>query len=281
MTDQPELDLSPPVRSPAATRSRTGLYIAALLFAAGGGLAAWKLLPSREVPAATTTDEPPAVAAAEPTPVEEPELAPAEVEAAKKLPSLGESDSLVRDWAARMSGAPELARWIAEPHLLQRFMAVVSLLGEGKSPRALLGVLTPVGAFTVREDGERVFVDPASFTRYDGVGTARATLDIAQTSAAYRVLRPLIVGAWQQVAPPGKRFHTALDEAIRPLLAVSVPAGDIELVPKGALYAYADPELEALTPAQKHLVRMGPENAAKVQKALEQLGAALGLPGAR
>ncbi|HLM44689.1 MAG TPA: DUF3014 domain-containing protein, partial [Myxococcaceae bacterium] len=51
----------------------------------------------------------------------------------------------------------------------------------------------------------------------------------------------------------------------------------VELTPKGALYAYADPRLEALGAAEKHLLRMGPENMRKVQTKLTELAGALGL----
>ena len=41
-------------------------------------------------------------------------------------------------------------------------------------------------------------------------------------------------------------------------------------------FEYADPRLEALSPAQKHLLRLGPEYAARVQGKLYELGIALG-----
>ena len=43
-------------------------------------------------------------------------------------------------------------------------------------------------------------------------------------------------------------------------------------------YHYADPRLEALQPAQKQLLRMGPENAERVQDQLRRLATALDLP---
>jgi hypothetical protein len=37
------------------------------------------------------------------------------------------------------------------------------------------------------------------------------------------------------------------------------------------LYEYADPDLEALSSGQKLLLRMGPENAARVQQTLARI----------
>jgi hypothetical protein len=56
-----------------------------------------------------------------------------------------------------------------------------------------------------------------------------------------------------------------------------VPTGPVEVIPKGALYAYADLRLEALSGAEKHLLRMGPENMRKVQTKLSEIASALGL----
>ncbi len=42
-------------------------------------------------------------------------------------------------------------------------------------------------------------------------------------------------------------------------------------------YRYVDPKLEALSPAQKQLLRMGPENAQKIQAKLRELAGVLGL----
>jgi hypothetical protein len=56
-----------------------------------------------------------------------------------------------------------------------------------------------------------------------------------------------------------------------------VPPSDIRVKPKGALYQFADPELEARSASEKHLLRMGPENMRKVQVKLSELAGALGL----
>ena len=44
---------------------------------------------------------------------------------------------------------------------------------------------------------------------------------------------------------------------------------------RGASYAYADPRYEALTGAQKQLLRMGPANAQRVQARLREFKNAL------
>ena len=43
-------------------------------------------------------------------------------------------------------------------------------------------------------------------------------------------------------------------------------------------YSWADEELEGLSGAQRHFLRMGPENVSRVQEKLGQLRAALAAP---
>ena len=50
----------------------------------------------------------------------------------------------------------------------------------------------------------------------------------------------------------------AVRNALDILLDTPVVKGPIRVVEAGALWDYADPELEALTPTQKQLLRMGP-----------------------
>jgi hypothetical protein len=56
------------------------------------------------------------------------------------------------------------------------------------------------------------------------------------------------------------------------MIATPIPEGPVRLVEgKGATWAFADPALERLDPAQKQLLRMGPENAARIIDTLRQV----------
>jgi hypothetical protein len=51
--------------------------------------------------------------------------------------------------------------------------------------------------------------------------------------------------------------------------------------PRGIVYGFVDPNLESLQAAQKQLLRMGPDNARTVQRALREIALALGIPQGR
>jgi hypothetical protein len=219
-------------------------------------------------------------AAPEPAPaVAPPQTAPAAPAVAPParvaLPPLETSDGFVREQLAGLGGE-EWRGWLASDGLARRFAAAVYALSDGKSPRKAVERPFLSGRFAVVEDGDRTVIDPSSYARYDRIAAVFTAIDPDQARATYRLLHPLLDEAWAEIGPPDTPLDTALGRAIDNLLAApEVPAGPEVLLHEG-LYRYADPALEAATPAQKNLMRMGPENAAKVRAALRRLRLALG-----
>lgn len=60
------------------------------------------------------------------------------------------------------------------------------------------------------------------------------------------------------------------------LASTPVPDGYVEVRRGNVLWEFRDPALEALSPPQKHLLRMGPANARLVQSKIREIQAALG-----
>jgi hypothetical protein len=276
--DEPLLDTSEQtVRIPdrRGDGSRGPAIAIAVLVVAAVGAAGWYLLRRSTAPEQAAVSAPAATAPEAPVAAAP---APARTEPAIPLPALNASDAVVRELVARLSANPQLAKWLVNDDLVRRFVATVSNLAEGASPSSHVRFLTPASAFAVREANGRAFVDPASYRRYDLATEAFVSLDIAGTAKLYRELRPLLDEAYQELGYPGASFDEALGAAIVRLRAVQVPAQAPELVPQGAAgWAYADPKLEDLTSAEKHLLRMGPENARRAQAKLGELAAALGI----
>ncbi|MBZ4422034.1 DUF3014 domain-containing protein [Myxococcus sp. RHSTA-1-4] len=192
--------------------------------------------------------------------------------------SLPESDGRVRDSVGRLSSEPEFAKWLQEKDLVRRFTAAVNNVAEGASPRMVLGFLAPAGGFEVAGAKGKTTIEPRSYARYDTVARVFGSLDAQAAGSVYRELKPLIDQAHREIAPPAQTFDGTFSRAIQHLLAVPVQEGAVEVEPRGALYAYASPELEGLSAAQKHLLRMGPQNMRIIQGKLRELQSALGLP---
>jgi hypothetical protein len=203
----------------------------------------------------------------------------AESAPAEPLPPRDQTDPLVKQAISRLCAAPGLASFLASDDLVRRLVTAVDNVARGESPGTQLPSLAPEGAFkTVRRHG-RLYVDPRSYKRYDRIADTLAAIDMQSCAGAYTQLKPLLDRAYREIGQPGHTFDGALARAIKRVGAVPLPKGEIEVV-QHVFYRYADPELEALPAADKHLLRMGPRNMRIVQAKLRELAAALKLPEA-
>jgi hypothetical protein len=215
-------------------------------------------------PAATPASEPPVSTA----PSAEPTVA---------LPSLEESDGFVRDLARGLSAHPQLGAWLAARGLVRVLTVAVQSVAEGRSPAPFLPFLTPGARFQAIDKGGRVVADPKSYAAYDDFADGMAALDAAECARVYKILAPLVAAAYAELGSPAGSFEQAAARALEVVRATPVPEGDIVLRRGAVFLEYADPKLEALPLAQKHLLRMGPRNARMVKAKAEEIAQAMGL----
>jgi len=190
--------------------------------------------------------------------------------------NLEDSDELVRQKAAGLSSHPSLSRWLQGDDLIRRFVAAVDNIANGQSPAPQIDFFKPQGRFRVVERDGRYYIDPESYHRYDLVAESFDSLDVRECVKLYRQLTPVLEEAYRDLGYPGGGFHSTLLRAIRELLRVP-SVMDIQVEKRVITYAMVDPELERLSPAQKHLLRMGPDNVRKIQAKLEAMASALGM----
>jgi hypothetical protein len=270
-------DEPPPPYRPDPEKKEGGLLFPALL--ALGAIVAIGLLATLYT-VFRTPPEPEAEVTPPPLAVTPPP-APAPAATPLVLPSLDESDGLVRKLLAAVSSNPELARWLAHSELIRTTTAVTVNVATGESPKPHLRFLEPKTRFVPRRVGRSFVPDPASFTGYDVMAGAIASLDAAATAQTYRDLEPLFEIAFQDFGMPDVRFRAMLRRAIDNLLAVPVLDAEVELEPHATTFRYRDPRYEELSPAQKQFLRMGPRNVKTVQASLRAFKAALAAPAER
>ena len=194
---------------------------------------------------------------------------------ATTLPPLEQMDPVARELLAALSTHPELLKWLATDDLIGSLATAIDRLAQGQSPARDLAVLRPSQGFAVtRQDGV-ARAAAASHTRYAPLVTAVAAIDPAALAAAFLTIEPRLVEAYTRQGHPNGGFAEALQRAIAVVAATPDIPADAALVPGVGGYAYADPAFEQLPAAQKHIARMGPEQARRVREAARRFGDAL------
>ena len=102
-------------------------------------------------------------------------------------------------------------------------------------------------------------------------------MDPVGTASLYLTLKPRISDAYRELGYPEGDFDRVLERAIGVLLQTPALDEKVTLEPKGVTYAYSDPKLESLSPAQKQFLRMGPRNSQAIRAKLEEIAALLRL----
>lgn len=244
--------------------------VAVLLVAAAAGW--WFFL--RPQPAVVEPEPAPAVAAPQPVPPDPAAEAPAPDDA-EPLPTLETSDALVRRLVAGVSASPKLAEWLVNDQLVQRFARIVGNVANDEDPIVHARFLRPGGRFETNVLDGRSVIDPGSYRRFEPLIAAFESLDDEGTATVYQRIRPLIEASYAQLGYP-EDLDTALRHCIARVL--EVPRVEAPAVHKEVLaYRYDNPQLEALSPAQKALLRTGPRNVARVQAKVRRLADAIGL----
>lgn len=201
-----------------------------------------------------------------------------EVEEPFFLPALDVSDEAVRGLVGTVGAHPRLASLLVTDDLVRRFVESAVDLSRGSSPLPALETLVPPEAFTVQRSGDRIYVDPRSYHRYDLLAEILASMDAGEAADVYREILPLIREAYAELGMAEQSWEGTLARAIHNVLAVEVPAEPLEVREAVGRYVYADPTVESLTPAEKHFFRMGPANARVVQEKIREISRELALP---
>jgi hypothetical protein len=265
-SDEPPVTPPPP---PSTNYAVWGMVIVLALAIAGGF---WFLTPTRQSASAPVQNVPAPPPAPVPARPEAPLVQAADID----LPPLPQTDPIVRELVARLSSHPTIAAWLTTKGLIANVTVATLAVAEGRTPVQLLRPIAPRGRFRTSNAGG-LFVDPRSYDRYNPHGEAIAALDPVGTASLYLTLKPRITDAYRELGYPDGDFDRVLERAIGVLLQTPELDEKVALVPKGVNFAYDDPSLESLSPAQKQLLRLGPRNSHAIRAKLEEIAALLKL----
>lgn len=273
-----------PTQSSAATTSAPkwiGPAVAVVILGAG----AWYLLKPEPVP--VVVPEPVATVPAVVTPVPEPAdvlsaaqepeddisaqaadagvdptLLPAEQEvvATEPLPSLDDSDLLVKQKLLALPWKAGLSSLFISEEMIRRFVVQVDNIAQGRlvPEQALFKGLTQ--DFKAKKNGQQYQLDVANYQRYQRYLDLLESAPKAEVAALFRELYPLMQQAYLELGYPESQFSDRLQQAIQLLLAAPEIADGPLLVLDSVQYSFADGEIEQLSMAHKQMVRLGLKN---------------------
>jgi hypothetical protein len=189
---------------------------------------------------------------------------------------LDKSDETVRNLIGELSSNSTFAQWLKNKDLVRKFVAAVDNIANGQSPRPQMDFFTPFGGFTTLVKSGQIYIDPSSYDRYNIVADVFDSVSTAGCARLYGSFRPLFQQAYRELGYPKEDFHMTVLRAIVEILKTPVVDEAIALEKSVTTYAMRDLKLEELSPAQKHLLRMGPENLQLIQAKLREVALALG-----
>ncbi len=217
--------------------------------------------PQEIVPEPEVLPEPATTAPAQP----EPEIV------VEPIPELADSDAFATKKAVDLGKGLPIEPLLAQQDLVRQFVVFMDNLAEGQLARKQSPVKGPDAKFSVSEITAKTYLNPDSYKRYDLYANYIANMDEQKLLETYAQMSPMLEQAFDELGYGDMSFKERSIKAIDQMLAAPIIEAPIELVTFSVNYKFADPKLEALPPAQKLMIRMGPTNSRKVKAALKKL----------
>ena len=127
----------------------------------------------------------------------------------------------------------------------------------------------------VKKEGETITLDPSNYERYDRIISYVEKMDARKIGRLYAKFYPLLQRTYEETGFPEERFHDRVLAALDDMMDAPRPTGPIRLVQPKVLYRFEDDHLESLSAGQKIMIRVGPDNAARLRKVLARVRAAI------
>ncbi|WP_439107192.1 DUF3014 domain-containing protein [Congregibacter sp.] len=211
---------------------------------------------------------------------EPPEEAPEEIveeEVVVAPPTPEEIDAQLRSDIrdAGLSPADALGSAYSAGYLLDRGVSSLDQLARGLVPTRTSNLARPTGAFKTTQDGADYSMSREGYLRYDKLVGAITALPVDTLASLFHEQRGLLQDAYSALGYPADALDNTVIAALENVISAPTREQPPALVSKGAMWAYADSELESASDLHKQLLRTGPENTEALQHWARQLRDAL------
>ena len=285
--------MPPPNTPPASTAGPPWWLILLAIAAIAGGVYLWQRDTPKPVPPATTAPaqgSAPAAADAAPAPAQPAETVPpvpapvadgpkfplpGAVPDAASMPPADRSDAPILEALLALAKRDALGQVLNMQDFARRFVVTVDHLPRQLIPAQLSAVKRVPGQLAVAPAGDSLTLQPGNYARYDAFVRLAESLDPKTMVSIYLRFYPLLQQEYRAMGFPQGHFNDRGVEAIDDMITAPEVSGPIRLVQPQVNYKFVDPLLEKLSAGRKIMIRIGPEHAAKMKKALRALRAEL------
>jgi len=201
---------------------------------------------------------------------------PPPVEPMPELPSLNESDGFVLPRLAALETGESLMRVLASEDLIRKFVVFTDNVAGGNLPQLEYPVQRMTEEMRVSALDDNLYVmEASSYERFDEIIDTFVAVDVDRGLSLFWMMSPLFQTAFAELGYGDRRFDSVLIEAIDNVLNARTVEGPFQLVKPSVMYLYAEQEIEDMSPVEKQLIRIGPDNTRKLKARLTEYRARL------
>lgn len=191
------------------------------------------------------------------------------------LPSLQKSDQALTGALSDLLNKKTVVEFFYPEKIVRHIVATIDNLPRHTVSVQVFPVKPVGGEFLAKGEGNHIFIAPANAARYASYVHMMEMVDAKKLVALYVRFYPLFQQAYQELGYPDGYFNDRLIAVIDHLLATPETSGAIGLVQPKVLFQFADQQLENESAGRKILMRIGADNAAKVNDKLRAIRKAI------
>lgn len=187
-----------------------------------------------------------------------------------ELSSIDGQDAQVRKFFQFYSA--DLLPMAQADELLKKMTRIFNDFAQGQRQYKHMLDFTLSSPFMAQKSGNQWIIAQQNYARYDALINGLLVIDDALWLHAYTFFKPHLQKNYAEFGyPEHYTLEDMLQKAAAEIIATPQVQGNHALVKHGVLYKFADAELESLSPVQKQVIRMGPENSQKLKQKLRQV----------
>ncbi len=189
------------------------------------------------------------------------------------LPELQDSDAEFKQDVLAISSAKQLKQVIFKEKIISKTISSVNDMAQGlRPPATVLRELKLSEPFAVIPRGDKLYISPKSYQRYDQLAQAINGIDNQAAIALYKKYLPLFQVVFKGFSyPQSYQVTDIFKAAVGKIIQAPIVTDRIEVIRPAVYYKFADPKLEKLSALDKQMLRMGPDNTRLIQNKLREL----------